>query len=130
MAPAAQHPGAYRYVGLRLAVARGVIHSKDMLEGIVLWLAGPLQPLVPGRAVAGIAGPGRTEWRVQSCVAFLASPGRNLPDWHTLRGRLMSCGSPVDLVVHTMCDRSRPVAHGHASQLNIRRSGAQRVGLC
>ena len=83
VAPAAQRPGAYRYVELRLAVARGVIHSKDMPEGIVPWLAGPLQPLVPGHAVAGIAGPGRTEWRMQSRIAFSASLGRNLPYRHT-----------------------------------------------
>ena len=63
----------------------------------MLWLAGPLHRLVPGCGVAGFAGPGRSVWRVQSRIAFLASPGRILPDQRTRRVRFMRRGSPWDL---------------------------------
>ena len=70
---------------LRLAVAvifsplKGVIHLKDTLEVIALFSAGPLHCLVPGGAVAGFSGPGQIVWRVQTHIALLAFPGRNLP---------------------------------------------------
>ena len=49
----------------------------------MLWLAGPLDCPVPGHAVAGFACRGRTVSCVQSPIAFLASPGHNLPDQRT-----------------------------------------------
>ena len=49
----------------------------------MLWWAGPWHRLVPDEVVAGFAGPGRTVWRVQSRIAFLASLRRNLPDQRT-----------------------------------------------
>ena len=85
VASAAQQPEAYRCVGLPLAVAsifgplKEMLHPKHMLEGIVLWLAGSLHCLVPGHAVAGLAGPGLTMWRLHS------------PVWRSLRRRAAIC---------------------------------------
>ena len=91
---------------------------------------GILHRLVPGHAVAAFAGPGRIVWRVQSPIEFLASPGRTLPEWCTQQPLLMRGGSFPELVLRTTWDRLPPVSQGHASQLNIWRSGADPVGLC
>ena len=86
MGPTSERPGAYRSVGLRFAVAltfqpfKGATHLKGMLEGDCAVVCGSPATSDSWPRCAGFAGPGRTVWRVQSCIANLAPPGRRLSD--------------------------------------------------
>ena len=84
-----QRPGAYRCVGLRVAVAltfrpfKAVPYPKGTTKGNFAVVRGSLALSGSWSRCGWFAGPGRTVWHAQSHIAFLAPPARSLPDQRT-----------------------------------------------